>query len=395
MKRRMSVLSSISCLVMVFFILAVFPTFDLRADALNAVYLLLSRIEVNVAGSTEKLEMILAIDTGQTIPSGGTVTLYFPDADDTKWCRTAGALTVTAVTSSAVDLATTDWDIEAQLPTSGTLTAACTQGSGSGSVDTITISSVGTLTTGTTYGVKLANGTSAGVLGTDDTVGTHELTIEAKNGATIDSSTFRVSLITNDTVVVSATVAEVPTITCSLSTNTLNLGTIYPGGSFASTSFQIATTTSAYTSGYYWTAYGEGDGSTDAGLYKSTATTDLLASTGSGIIDLRVAGSEGFGMTLSDPDGAYKATVPTDFSDGTFGAFGALDRAPAGAQLILYQSRTQPSSESSTVTFGARAGASAVPGSYQESVTFVCGAYVNTTPEADSSGSPPPPVPSP
>lgn len=212
MKRGMSVLSSLSCLVMVFFIFVVFPTFDLRADALNAAYLFLSRIEVNVAGSTEKLEMILAIDTGQTIPSGGTVTLYFPDADDTKWCRTAGALTVTAVSSSAVDLATTNWDIDTQLPTSGTLAASCTQGTGASSVDTITISAVGTLTAGTTYGVKLANGTTAGVLGTDDTVGTHEVTIEAKNGATIDSSTFRISLITNDTVVVSATVAEVPTI---------------------------------------------------------------------------------------------------------------------------------------------------------------------------------------
>ncbi|KKP77977.1 MAG: hypothetical protein UR73_C0006G0005 [candidate division WS6 bacterium GW2011_GWF1_35_23] len=371
---------------MVLLMLVVFPAFDLRANALNAVYLLLSRIEVNVAGTTEKVEMILAIDTGQTIPSGGTVTFYFPDADDTKWCRTAGALTVTAVTSSAVDLATTDWDIDSALPTSGTLTATCTQGSGSGSVDTITISNVGTLTTGTTYGVKLANGTSAGVIGTDDTVGGHDVTIEAKNGTTIDSSTFLISLITNDTVVVSATVAEVPTITCSLSTNTLSLGTIYPGGSFATTSFQITTTTSAYTSGYYWTAYGEGDGSTDAGLYKSTATTDLLASTGSGTLDLRVSGSEGFGMTLSDPDGGDQATVSPDFHNYTFGVFGALDRAPAGAQLILYQSRTQPTSESSTVTFGARAGASAVPGSYQESVTFVCGAYINTTPTEDSGG---------
>lgn len=312
--------------------------------------------------------------------------LYFPDADDTKWCRTAGALTVTAITSSAVDLATTNWDIDSGLPASGTLTAACTQGSGSASVDTITISNVGTLTTGTTYGVKLENGTSAGVLGTDDTTGDHDVTIEAKNGATIDASTFKIFLITNDTVVVSTTVIEVPTITCSLSTNTQNLGSIYPGGSFSSTSFQITTTTSAYTSGYYWAAYGEGDGSTDAGLYKSTATTDLLASTGSTTMDLRVAGSEGFGMTLSDPDGTYKATVPADFSNATFGVFGALDRAPAGAQLILYQSRTQPSAESSTVTFGARAGASAVPGSYQESVTFVCGAYVDTTPVADGGG---------
>lgn len=64
MKRRMSVLSSLSCLVMIILILVVFPTFDLRANALNAVYLFLSRIEVDIAGSTEELEMVLAIDTG-------------------------------------------------------------------------------------------------------------------------------------------------------------------------------------------------------------------------------------------------------------------------------------------------------------------------------------------
>lgn len=101
---------------------------------------------------------------------------------------------------------------------------------------------------------------------------------------------------------------------------------------------------------------------------------------------MRVAGSEGFGMTVSDPDDIWQAKVPSDFSSSTFGSFGALDRAPAGAQLILYQPRTQPTAESSTVTFGARAGASAVPGNYQENVTFVCGAYVDTTPLEDTGG---------
>ena len=353
----------------------IFPSFKSNAGALTAVYLYLSRIEANVAGSAEKLEIVLAIDTSQTIPTGGTVKLYFPDTDDAMWCRTAGALTVTAITSSAADQASTNWAIEAGLPTSGTLTATCAQGSGPSSVDTITITNVGALTAGTTYGVKLANGSTAGVIGTDDTAGEHEITVEAKSGTTIDSSTFKVYLIANDTVVVSATVSSVPSVNCTISSNTVNLGSLYPGGSYATGTHTITTSTSTTTSGYYWAAYGEGDGSTDAGLYKSTATTDLLASTGSATIVLTGVDSEGFGMTLSDPDAAGAATVVADFSDASAGTFGALDRATAGAQLILYQNANQSSGESSTVTYGARAASSAQAGSYQESVTFVCGGY--------------------
>ena len=88
------------------------------------------------------------------------------------------------------------------------------------------------ISAGTTYGVKIANGSSAGVLGTDDTAGNHNVTIEVRNGTTSDSSTFGVRLIADDRVVVSATVAATPTVTCSISANTVNLGSLYPGGAF-------------------------------------------------------------------------------------------------------------------------------------------------------------------
>jgi hypothetical protein len=149
---------------------AIYPSFTSQANALSAVYFYLSRIQANINGSSATVEYVLAVDTSQTIPSGGTVTITFPDNYDANWCRTAGSLTVTAVASSIADLSATNWAIDSALPNSGTaLTAACTQGSGASSVDKITISNVGTLTAGTTYGVKLANGSTAGVLGTDDT----------------------------------------------------------------------------------------------------------------------------------------------------------------------------------------------------------------------------------
>jgi len=376
MKKSGLITGSISVLVLTVFFILVSPAFTSKAGALTAAYLYLSRIQSDVNGTAPNtVEYVLAIDTGQTIPSGGTVTIYFPDADDAKWCRTVGTLTVTGVASSVADYATTNWAIDAVLPTTGTLAAVCAQGSGSSSVDKITISNVGTLTSGTTYGVKLANGSAAGVIGTGATAGQHDVTVEAKNGATIDSSTFGTYLVASDTVVVSATVAAVPSVNCSISTSAVSLGSLYPGGSYSTVTHTISTSTSTTASGYYWASYGAGDGSTDAGLYKSSATTYLIASTGSGTIALTGVNAEGFGMTVSDPDAGGAAAIPTDFSDATAGTFGALDRTLAGAQLILYQNGSQVASEDATITYGARAGSSAVAGSYSESVTFVCGGY--------------------
>lgn len=381
--KKFRVLKSTILFVLIASLVTVFVSavsFQSRAAALTNLYVYLSRIETNVAGSAETLEIVLAIDTATTIPTGGTVTVFFPDADDGMWCRTAGALTVTAVTASAADLATTNWAIDAGLPTSGTLTATCAQGSGASSADSIVISNVGTVTAGTTYGVKLANGSAAGVLGTDDTAGSHDITVEAKNGTTMDSSTVKIWLIANDTVVVSATVSATPSVICSISANTATLGTLYPGGSYAvSNTHTIGTETTGSTYGYYWAAYGLGDGSTDAGLWKSTATTYLIKSggaTNTATQDLTVAGSEGFGMTLSDPDAGGAAVVATNFVDTTLGTFGTLDIGPAGAKLILYQNGTQlTGADTSTVTYGARASTSAEAGNYQESVTFTCGGY--------------------
>ncbi len=375
MKLKLVSIVTLTLLVVISF-LFILPSFKTEAGSLTAVYLIPTRIQTNLAGTTgQTVDLYLGLAPSQNIPTGGTVKITFADADDGMWCRTAGSLTVAGVTSTVADLTGTDWTIDSALPSATSLSATCAQGSGSGSSDTITISNVDALTAGTTYGVKVSNGSSAGVLGTDDTAGSHEITVEAKQGTTIDSTTFKISLISDDTVAVSATVSSAPTVDCSISATTLDLGTLYPGGSYATNSHTITTTTSSSADGYYWCAYGEGDGSTDAGLYKSTATTYLIASTGSTTIDLTGVNAEGFGITVSDPDTTGAAVVPTDFSNASAGTFGALNRTSANAQLILYQNEAQTSSESATVTYGARASSSAQAGSYSETVTFICGGY--------------------
>lgn len=376
MKHQNKIVSILSILCLsILLVIFVAPKFESKSANLDALYFYLSRIKTSLTGTTgNEVEIVFAFKPTQDFASGGEIEITFPLADAAEWCRTAGALTATGVASSAADMSTTDWDIDSALPdTESGLTAACTQGNGTTTVDTITITAVGALTTGTTYGVKIVNGTTAGVLGTASTTGHRTITTEITQGTNIDSGTFNVYLLSNDQVVVSATVSSAASVTCQISTNTVDLGTLYPGGSFVTGTHTIGTSSS--NSGYYWAVYGKGDGSTDAGLNKVAPSPYLIASTGSTTIDLTGGNAEGFGMTATDPDGTGTAVVSSDFQTGTLGRFGALDRAPAGARLILYKPDEQGSNENSTITYGARASSSAVSGSYTETVTFVCGGY--------------------
>jgi len=340
-----------------------------QAGTLSAVYVFLSRLKINLNGTgTQAVEMILAIETSTSVASGSTIKIEFPDAEDTKWCRTAGALTVAGVAGSAVDLPASNWSIDAALPTTGTLAATCTQGS-TGTVDTITISNIGALTAGTTYGVKISGGT--GTIGTDSTAGEHILNISVNvGGVPVDSKSIKIYLVNDDTVVVTATVADIASVSCSISSNSVNLGTLYPGGTYATGSHTIGTSTTS--NGYYWAVYGTGDGSTDAGLWSGTT---LIQSGPTPTLDLTSSTVYGFGITLSDPDGTDPATVTTNFVNTTPGTFGTIDRLYSGAKLVLYQNGIQGSSEPSTVTYGAKAQPTAAAGNYTEYVYFICGGY--------------------
>ena len=340
-----------------------------QAATLSAVYVFLSRLKINLNGTgTQAVEMILAIDTSTPVASGSTIKIEFPDAEDTRWCRTAGALTVAGVASSAVDLTTppSNWSIDAALP--GTLSATCTQGA-AGTVDTITISNVGALTAGTTYGVKISSGT--GIIGTDSTAGDHILNISVNvGGVPVDSKSIKIYLVNDDTVVVTATVADIAYVSCTIESNSVNLGTLYPGGTYVTGSHTIGTSTSS--NGYYWAVYGTGDGSIDAGLWSGTT---LIQSGPTATLNLASPTIYGFGMTLSDPDNTDPATVTTNFVNTTPGTFGTIDRLYSGAKLVLYQNGIQASSEPSTVTYGAKAQPTAAAGVYTEYVYFICGGY--------------------
>jgi len=106
-------------IVVLLILLLVFPQFSVQANKLDAIYFYLTRIEADIDGTTETVEYTVALAPNQSFGSGGTVKLVFPDADDGNWCRTAGTVTVAGVSSTPVDLSSTDWDIDSALPNSG------------------------------------------------------------------------------------------------------------------------------------------------------------------------------------------------------------------------------------------------------------------------------------
>lgn len=351
--------------------LVFFPSFTSGAATLNNAYLVLSRIQSNLTSSSN-LEIYIAFATSGTIPSGATVTLQFPDGDDGGWCRTEGALTVVGVNSTPGD-STGAYDIDATLP--GALSATCSKGAGTNSVDTIRISGVAGLNSiAGTYGVKISNG-AVGKLGTSATAGQKILSLTVQQGTTVETKSFGVSVVSNDRVTISAEVVNPPTITCSIDSNSINLGNLYRGGMYVTGSHTISVITSDNSSGYWWSAYGKGDSSTNAGLYKSTATTYLIKSdNSSATVDISDPGSEGFGMNVTVPSG--EAVAGVGFGDNSAGVFGSLGMGASNAELIAYKNwGPQTTTAQSTITYGARAGA-AVPGAYSETVTFVCGGYI-------------------
>jgi len=370
MKLKLRKLGYVFLIPLISIALIMFPAFNSQAATLTSAYIMLTRMKASLT-STANLEIYIALETTGAVGTGGTLTLEFPDAGDTDWCDTAGSdLTVAGVASTPAD-STGAYDVDAALP--GTLSAACAQGTGASSADTITITGLTGLTAATTYGVKVSNGTTA-KLGTS-TAGTHIVVLTVTQGATIETKSFGINIVADDEVDISATVVDVQTVTCSLGSNAVGLGNLYKGGSYITGNHTITISTSSSAAGYFWAAYGTGDGSTDAGLYKSSATTYLIASSNAGTtVDISAVGSEGFGMNVSEPSGSTAGTGYSSSGNGA-GVFGSIGLAAAEAELILYQMAPQPTSEDSTVTYGARAGSSAEAGAYAETVTFVCGGY--------------------
>lgn len=370
MKNKLKRIGYLLLVPLVVFTMLFFPAQQSEAANLTAAYLVLNRMKVNLT-TGDLVEMYVGLATTGAIGAGSTIKLEFPvgTSEVGKWCGTAGALAVSGIATTPADLTSGNYDIDAALP--GTLSAICTIGSG-GVGDSITITGATALTAGTTYGFKLSNNT--GKLGTPTTAGTKIISLTVTQGTTVETMAFGVNIVNDDQVVISAQVIDVQTVTCTVGANTVNLGNLYKGGIAVTGGHNIGTTTSGSANGYYWTVYGRGNGTSTAGLWKSVATTYLIASNnGSPTVNISGTGSEGFGLNLTSiPSGT---NAGTGFYGNSAGVYGSVAYSAANAELLLYRTTPAGTTEYATVEYGARAGSGAQAGAYSETITYVCGGY--------------------
>lgn len=197
-----------------------------QASTLTTPRIYLNRQQANISSGIQ-FEVFFTATTAVTGGAGtNKVIIVLPLADNGKWCRTAGTdLVVTGVTNaSGVPVGSTEG--ATVLP--GTLLGACTQGNGTSTYDTITVTGVDNLSAGTKYGVQIKQKASSpvGLLGTaTNATNSIQITLKTNNGTSdVDTAVTAISLISSDQVSVTATI--LPTITVSYDTTSVALGTL-------------------------------------------------------------------------------------------------------------------------------------------------------------------------
>ena len=342
------------------------------AYSFNQTHLFLERMQIGV-----ETGMVLMFTPMSDFDDSGiekTLRIYFPkgETEDYEWClQDEGVLSVAGASESPVDVG--DWSIGEALPGGESLEAMCHQGP-EGGMDYIEITGVGDLIGGTSYGLEIAE--NGDVFKTGLSSGGNLISLqlfEEEKSATIS---FEVNLLTSDQVSVEAYVSEAGTITCTVGDN-VNLGVLFLGGTYVTGSHELGNETSGF--GFYWAVRGEGN-STTPGLVHQNNSEAVLSSLGDGDT-VSLITEEGFGLVVSN---STLGSIQPNYQQSTPGIFGAIHRDP---RLLLY---SEESGEGDyTITLGARASITALPGAYQEELTYICGGYIgDVAPEipADACG---------
>ena len=362
-------------LITLAFLLATLPFFlnTSKAGVLGEGILFLERMQIDSAAS-----MTVMFTPGSdftSVEDNRSFRIIFPqdEVGTDEWClqNNVAFTTITPTDSSPVEQGA--WNIDAALPVEGggPLVATCHRGSANEN-DYIEITGIGNLAGGTSYGFTIASEVS--LFKTGKTVGNNLISFQLTEGDNVENLTFGINLLASDQVTVTAEVLDVGTITCNLSTNTVNLGNIFPGGVYVTGGMSLTTES---TMGFYWAVYGDGDG-TNAGLYTNAGGTYLLSSEGvEGQVNLLTG--EGFGMLASSNQGY----VPLKYTLDTSGIFGSISSGVSEASVFLYADEPTGAVNTS-ISYGVRAGSEAQSGSYEETLTYICGGYVGATAESGS-----------
>jgi len=230
------------------------------AASLTNTYIRLNRMS---AAQTTSFRLVF-----KTVGAGATsVVINFNGADSTTWTGTSGVVNATQTVSSASCAA----EVAGSTALPGSITAA-------GATPSITISAVTALTATTLYCVDLTSATAV----TNATAGEYHPTVTV--GA--DSTTVAVRTVSNDQIVVSATVP--PTFNLALSGNTDSFTANLSAASVGVTTGRTVTINTNATNGWFAWAFDNNTGLTSA----SAATT--IPGTTPGTNATLVAGTPGF-----------------------------------------------------------------------------------------------------
>ena len=177
----------------------------------------------------------------------------------------------------------------------------------------------GDLTVGTLYCFNWTNAAAVTVKASATASNTGTVTTRTSAPATIDSSSYATASITDDQVVVTATVPSV--FSFALSGNTDPLGTLSTSAVATSPTPRTATVNTNAKNG--WTVWAK---DTNTGLSSATTST-TIASTTPGSNSTLVAGTTGYntGITHTQTGGAGTITVATPFVGTGAGQGGGLD----------------------------------------------------------------------
>jgi hypothetical protein len=175
------------------------------------------------------------------------------------------------------------------------------------------------LTVGTLYCFNWTNTAALSVKSSASNSNTGTITTRDSVPTTIDSAGFSTASITDDQIVVSASVPQ--TFSFALSANTDALGSLATGSVTASPTPRTATVNTNAKNGWYvWAS------DLNTGLNSASATA-TIASTTPGTNSTLVAGTEGYntGVTSAQTGGTGTITVAAAFVGGLLGQGGGLD----------------------------------------------------------------------
>ena len=326
-----------------------------KADLLSESYIFFDRMQVNV--ETDITVLLTPSTDFDDIGEDRVLRIVFP-GNSGDWCQSNASLTVSGVSTSPVNMG--DWTIDTVLP--GILSASCNQDAQG---DYIEIEGIDVLVAYTNYGVKID--ADENVFKTRSTTGQALVIMQLIEDTKMESAAMNMTLLSSDQVLVTAEVSEAETITCNLSTDSVDLGALFKGGAYVTGGMSLTTESSM---GFYWTVYGTGDGS-NPGLYNSVGEeSHLLSAVG---VDGRVnlLTGEGFGMVAETNHGE----IEDDFKMDVTGIFGGLGAGSDNAR-VFHSGESTLSMINTNIYYGARAGVGALEGSYTETLTYVCGGYI-------------------